>query len=160
MRRRLLYRHVSNRNASFPREIEREEYFPEDYEDHRYDGSGEFEHAKIRLIQAMDRERNNAYHQGYMVAVNRLQAQGYEDSLKSKAQGQFTREDVERARSQGVLEGMRRSQEAMRRDLDPNSRDSVISEALEKCRIIEESNPQMSAGAKAVAHMIRKMRKS
>lgn len=107
----------------------------------------------------------HAQQQGYQAAmaeVERSTAEAYQRGYKQALRAMDGAESA--AYQRGYKEGLRAGQQSAkvtekeRQNLINEGRSAAIDECLEQCRVIEESNPNMAAGVKATARMIKKLK--
>ena len=112
--------------------------------------------------QNMGAELYRARQEGYAKAMsaansdwNRISSDSYQRGF-SAAQKSMKAE-LDSAYSRGYMAGQAAAGPAPQ----PKSanRNDIIAEAMEQCRVIQESNPSMAEGAKACKRMIKKMMK-
>ena len=110
------------------------------------------------IIQAQQRG-----YQAAMAEVERSTADAYKRGYNQgmRAMDGASNEAYKRGYDEGLRAGKREAKvsQADRDRLIREGRTTALDECLEQCRVIEESNPNMAAGVKATARMIKKLKK-
>ena len=119
-------------------------------------------HEAAMVIQADHSALERARSDGFNMAVAQSMADQQRISAESYNRGyqqgrRSSESEVSRAYSRGFQAGASSAKPA---PATSPSRSDIVSEAIEHCRVIEESNPSMADGAKACKRMIKKMLRS
>lgn len=97
----------------------------------------------------------NGYNEGYEVGYGT----GFENGQLAIPKNSFSYKDLEQARQRGFDEGYAAGRTKMAGDPEPTgTRNAVIDEVLQECKVIADSNPNMAPGVNAVRHRVRKLR--
>jgi hypothetical protein len=96
--------------------------------------------------------------EAYMRGVQDARAEAQKQASQSYQRGfNSALASMDRNMAEAYDRGFKEGQKALQQPKD--SREDIVAEAMEQCRVIAESNPSMADGAKACKRMIKKLMK-